>query len=168
MNITKFGHLAFYCKDLARSVRFYRDQLGLRQKFSITYGDMLDNMLENSKKTGKPVPAGDVEALSKKRDKDWIVYMEIGDGAFIELFDTDAQTANTISAEVPSCYAHVSLAVEDIFAAEAALRAAGAPIDTPPCMGLENTWQMWSHDPDGNTIEFMQYTPASWQLVGKE
>ena len=44
---------------------------------------------------------------------------------------------------------------------------AGAPIDTPPKMGLEHTYQMWSHDPDGNKIEFMQYTPESWQLVGR-
>ena len=32
---------------------------------------------------------------------------------------------------------------------------------------MDNTWQMWSHDPDGNKIEFMQYTEKSFQLVGR-
>ena len=47
------------------------------------------------------------------------------------------------------------------------IRATGAPIDSEPAMGMEHTWQMWSHDPDGNKIEFMQYTDKSYQVVGK-
>jgi hypothetical protein len=32
--------------------------------------------------------------------------------------------------------------------------------------GLENTYTMWMHDPDGNRFEIMEYTPESYQVVG--
>ena len=31
---------------------------------------------------------------------------------------------------------------------------------------LDHSWQMWTADPDGNKIEFMEYTSESWQLRG--
>ncbi|MBQ6215097.1 MAG: hypothetical protein IJJ67_06740 [Oscillospiraceae bacterium] len=34
-------------------------------------------------------------------------------------------------------------------------------------MGIENTWQMWMHDPDGNPFEVMEYTPQSYQITGR-
>lgn len=39
MKLKEIGHLAFTCKDLRESIRFYCDQLGFTHKFSILYGD---------------------------------------------------------------------------------------------------------------------------------
>lgn len=167
MNIDRFGHLAYVCKDLSDSMKFYANVLGLKHKFSISYGDMLDNILEESRKSGQEPPAEMVDALSQKRDTTWIAYYEIGEGVFVELFDAGGATEFALPDGDHLNFSHMALVVDDIFEAEKALRDAGAPIDTPPRLGLEHTWQMWSRDPDGNKIEFMQYTPKSWQLVGR-
>jgi hypothetical protein len=34
-------------------------------------------------------------------------------------------------------------------------------------MGLDHALQMWIADPDGNTIELMEYTASSLQLTGE-
>ncbi len=32
-----------------------------------------------------------------------------------------------------------------------------------PKPGLDQSWQVWIEDPDGNAIELHAYTPESWQ-----
>lgn len=167
MNIRNLGHVAFICQDLERSCRFYRDALGLRHKFSISYGDLLDNLLAEAQQSGTAPNAELVARLEPIREKIWISYFEIGTGAFVELFDAGQATLPCIPDRDHFNYDHVSLVVDDIFAAHRALIERGIPIDTPPRLGLEHTWQMWTHDPDGNKLEFMQYTDRSWQLTGR-
>lgn len=167
MAVTQFGHLAYICEDLEASVKFYRDVLGLKQKFVIYYGDWLEHMRKGAAERGETLPAEQDAALEAKKDKVWIAYMEVGEGAFIELFDKGSATTHLVPDNRYFNYSHLSLATDDIFALEKTLRENGAVIDSPPAMGLEHTYQMWSHDPDGNRIEFMQYTPKSWQIVGR-
>lgn len=163
MKVKEIGHLAFTCKDLEESIRFYGEKLGFRNKFSIYYSDMLEHIRKNN-----PDAQGEfVEQLEKNRDKMWISYFDIGNGQFVELFDAGAATVACVPGREHLNYSHVALVVEDIHAAHAELMEKGIPVDTPPQLGLEGTWQMWSHDPDGNKIEFMQYTEKSWQLIGR-
>lgn len=163
MKIKQYGHLAFTCKDIEKSVHFYRDILGLKKKFSITYGDWLNHLQDEAKEKGETVEQSEVERLSSIANQDWIVYMEISDGAFIELFNGEGR--EIVQGECR--FTHIALIVDDIFELEKSLKEKGVQIDSAPSFGLENTWQMWSQDPDGNKIEFMQYTPESWQVVGK-
>ena len=165
--ITQFGHLAFTCQDLEASVKFYRDVLGLKQKFTIYYGDWLDHMKKTAAAEGRELPAEMLESLEAKRGTAWIAYFEIGEGAFVELFDKGGATELFVPDGRYFNYQHMSLVTDDIFALEKQLIERGATIDSAPALGLETTWQMWSHDPDGNKIEFMQYTPTSWQLIGR-
>jgi len=161
MKIKEIGHLAFTCADLDTSVAFYRDKLGFTNKFTISYGELLDSM--------GPSPDPETAArLGAIRDRIWISYFDIGNGQFVELFDKGGATIPCVPGSEHLNYSHLALLVEDIHAAHAELIEKGVPIDTPPKLGLEGTWQMWSHDPDGNKIEFMQYTAASWQLTGKK
>jgi hypothetical protein len=37
---------------------------------------------------------------------------------------------------------------------------------TPKKLGVDNTWQIWLEDPDGNRFEVHQYTPQSTQYSG--
>ena len=53
-----------------------------------------------------------------------------------------------------------------LFAARKELEARGVTFDTQICKGPSETYQMWTHDPDGNRFEIMQYTEKSYQLVG--
>ena len=161
MQIKELGHLAFKCRDLKKSVAFYRDVLGFTPKFSLYYGDRVDCL----RKTG-----GNEEEIAKflpKYHEPWIVYMQISQRQFIELFDPEGADQNCVPNWQSLNYQHLALVVEDIHGAREELSAKGIAIDKEPSFGMEGTWQMWIHDPDGNKIEFMQYTPDSMQLTGR-
>ncbi len=149
MKVKELGHLALKCRDLKRSERFYTDVLGFERKFSLKYSDRL------------PAEQG------SDPDREWIVYLKVSDRLFIELFDPEGADKSGVPDWQTFNYQHLALIVDDIFEAERELRLHGAPIDSKPELGIDNTWQMWSHDPDGNKIEFMQYTDKSYQLVGR-
>lgn len=163
MKVAKIGHLGFICHDLERSIDFYQNKLGFKHKFTLTYGDWLDHM-----KKGDPnLDPAFAASLEAKREKPWIVYFEFGDEQFFELFDKGGASVPSLPGGDKLNYSHVALVVEDIHAVCAELKEKGVPLDSDPKMGLEHTWQMWATDPDGNRVEFMQYTDASWQLTGR-
>ena len=147
MKIKELGHLAFKCRDLEKSLHFYRDILGFPVKFCLYYADI-----------GQCIPG---------EEERWIVYVQVTERLFIELFDGRGAERLSVPSGETFNYQHLSLIVEDIHAACEELKAKGATIDDEPSLGIDNTWQMWSHDPDGNKIEFMQYTEKSFQLVGR-
>ncbi len=85
------------------------------------------------------------------------VYLKAGPRAFIELF---VGTPEPVSDK--ASYRHICLEVDNMAAEVARMRKAGVKV-TDPQMGLDQSWQAWLADPDGNAIELHQYTPASWQ-----
>ena len=87
----------------------------------------------------------------------WIRYVKVAPGQFIELF------YNRKGDNLKGSYNHVCIQVDDIFSAEKLLKDKGLPIDTAPKQGCDGNWQCWTHDPDGNKIEFMQLDPDSPQ-----
>ncbi len=147
MKVKELGHIAFTCRDVKESEKFYTEVLGFSRSFALTYGDSGD----------KRFPP----------EREWIVYMKVSDRLFLELFDAGAASKSGVPDWNTFNYQHLALIVDDIFEAERELKSRGAPVDTAPELGIDNTWQMWSHDPDGNKIEFMQYTDKSYQLVGR-
>lgn len=97
----------------------------------------------------------------------WIVYIQIAPGHFIELFPGGTGE----NGPRPLGYNHFCLLVDDLPATLKELEARGLPITGEPLLGLDNNWQYWIEDPDGNPIELMQITAdsphakadASWQ-----
>ncbi len=84
-------------------------------------------------------------------------YFHIGAGTFLELFvGKHADPAEEMG------YRHFCLEVDDIAAESDRLRAAGVEVGDIKT-GSGNSLQMWITDPDGNRIEFHQYTPAGKQ-----
>ena len=167
MRIKQFGHVAFRCKDLNESLAFYREKLGFKEKFYLTYSDYIEAMKRSAASAGVPVNQQAIDRIFPKRDKIWIVYVELGNGSFIELFDKDEATKANPPKNENFNYRHLALEVEDIHALKAELESRGVMIDSGPTLGVEGTWQMWTHDPDGNQIEWMQYTERSMQLIGR-
>lgn len=131
--ITGIGHAAFAVQDLAASLRFYCDGLGLREAFRL----FNDN--------------GDV----------WIVYLQVDDRSFVELFPGAEAPASP--AGRAAGYRHLCLTVGDIHAAARELMARGIKTDGEPRQGKDGNWQLWTTDPDGNRIELMQIAPDSLQ-----
>ena len=85
-------------------------------------------------------------------------YFKLGRRTFLEFFVGDIPA----SEEVRTAYKHICLEVDDLAATVAELRGRGIEVGDP-MLGSDNSWQAWLKDPDGNAIEFHQYTPESWQ-----
>jgi catechol 2,3-dioxygenase-like lactoylglutathione lyase family enzyme len=87
----------------------------------------------------------------------WIVYIQIAPGHFIELFPGGSGE----NEPRPLGYNHFCLLVDDLPATLKELAARGLEISGEPVQGLDNNWQYWLKDPDGNPIELMQIVATS-------
>lgn len=85
------------------------------------------------------------------------VYLKLGRRTFIEIFSgelgprADRQT-----------YRHICLEVDDVPRTVEELRGRGLQVGDAK-LGLDQSWQAWLADPDGNPIELHGYTARSWQ-----
>ena len=164
--ILGISHVAYRCKDVDKTAAFYRDVLGGEEAFSLLYSEFYNHQKKLAKEAGKELDNSFYDRFGKFGDKVWIRYVKFG-RVFVELFDSGDANDYNFPDDEHWGYQHLSLEVDDIHSFTEKIRNLGAPIDSEPQMGLEHTWQMWSHDPDGNKIEFMEYTDKSYQLVGK-
>ena len=88
------------------------------------------------------------------------VYIRLGRRTFLEFF---------VGADIPAkgqkpctTYRHICLEVDNLAKTVEELRARGIEVSDPK-LGMDNSWQAWTADPDGNAIEFHEYTATSWQ-----
>lgn len=127
------SHVAVGAADLEKSAAFYRDALGLAEAFRLDRED------------GSP----------------WIVYLDAGPGAFVEVIARRADA----SAPRPKCpgLPHLCLAVGDLDAAVARLRERGVAIAQEIVRGRDGNRQAWVADPDGNPVELMELAPDGLQ-----
>lgn len=165
--IIGMSHVAFKCKNLEETYRFYTEVLGGVPAFELLYSEFYIFQKQKAEQEGHPLDPSFDENFGKYGDRVWIRYVKFG-SVFVELFDAGPATENMFPDDFHFNYQHLSLEVDDMAGFTEKIRQAGAPIDSEPAMGMEHTWQMWSHDPDGNRIEFMQYTDRSYQVVGKK
>ncbi|MDI9585173.1 MAG: VOC family protein [Acidobacteriota bacterium] len=84
------------------------------------------------------------------------VYLHVAGRSFIELF------TGTHDASQGGSYRHICLEVEDVAQAVEILRERGVEISDAK-LGMDNSWQAWITDPDGNRLELHSYTSESWQ-----
>jgi lactoylglutathione lyase len=90
-----------------------------------------------------------------------LVYIRVTASQFIELFPG----ANEPRLETNASGAvHICLEVDDIQKSFAEMTGRGLEATGQPVLGADNSWQFWTKDPDGNPIEFHQFTPESLQL----
>jgi lactoylglutathione lyase len=89
-----------------------------------------------------------------------IVYFYIAPGQFIEIFPDGTGTQPE---DGGIGIKHICIEVDDAAAFLEEFRARGGVIDTPLTIGYAKCVQFWTHDPDGNKIEFMELPPESLQ-----
>lgn len=163
------SHLGFNCKDLEKSIAFYRDILGCKEKLTMTYGDMVDDMKKKALEKGEKEPFY-LKAMEKMRNTKWSVYMSWSENTFIELFYIPRARRNRVPNPADDLnYTHYSLQVSDLkaFRDQVIARGGALYIDRDIEMGMDNTWVMWMKDPDGNPFEIMEYTADSYQVIGR-
>jgi len=132
-NFKRIGHIALRAKDIDASIAFYRDILGMEEAFRM-YNE-----------------AGKLNTI----------YLCLAPGQFIEIFP-DGLVERKIDADTIG-YSHLCIEVEEAAKTLETLRAKGLPVDSELQTGLSKCRMFWTHDPDGNRIEFMELTPESLQ-----
>lgn len=93
-----------------------------------------------------------------KNGKPFGFYLRISDLQFIEVFYREPGASPSPAPPI----GHICLETDDIPALRQALLAHGVNT-TEPKLGADQSWQMWTSDPDGTPIEFHQYTERSCQ-----
>ena len=127
------GHLAIRARDIEASAKFYVEVVGFEEAFRMHNGE-----------------GGKLSAI----------YIYIAPSQFIEIFPngTGELTGNNDIG-----IKHICIEVENAAKCQEELRGRGAPIDTELKTGFSKCLQFWTHDPDGNRIEFMELPPESLQ-----
>lgn len=92
-----------------------------------------------------------------KEGKRYGIYLKAGGRTFVELFAGKPEPR----AEGQS-FGHICLEVDDINTTVTDLKSRGVDVGEIS-LGMDNSYQAWFSDPDGNRFELMQYTPTSWQ-----
>jgi len=134
MSKISIAHAAVTVKDMEKSLQFYTQALGFEKAFEIA-----------EPKTGEP----------------WIVYLNVCDGQFVELFYGGSED-NPWRPALEG-FNHLCFAVEDINEATQKVLDAGFEMDVMPQKGGDNNWQAWTRDPNGVRIELMCIDPSSPQ-----
>ncbi len=139
--ITQLAHINLFSDQPKEMIDFYVNKLGLKIAFTLD--------------TEKGVPFG------------W--YIKCGKMTFIEIFDQVGavrQWGGKVTAlEHGSKFKHLCLEAEDLENFRDVLIEKGVSISSIT-VGMDNSKQAWIKDPDGNDIELMEYTPASFQKRG--
>jgi lactoylglutathione lyase/glyoxylase I family protein len=95
-----------------------------------------------------------------RNGKPYGFYLDAGGRTNVEVFEkgeTSFSDANQIN--------HICLEVHSLDKAIAAIRSKGVSI-TDKKLGVDDTWQAWTADPNGVKIELFEYTPKSAQFAG--
>lgn len=90
----------------------------------------------------------------------WLIYIKVAENQFIELFPGASGPRNECKT---AGLVHICLQVDDIHKTYEELTARGVSTNGEPFIACDNTWQFWTADPDGNPIEFHQFTAESMQ-----
>jgi catechol 2,3-dioxygenase-like lactoylglutathione lyase family enzyme len=140
--ITQLAHLNLFTDRHQEMLKFYTDALGLKIQFT------LDN--------NEGVPFG------------W--YLACGKMTFIEIFDQAGAVrqwgGKVTELQHGSKFRHLCFDVKDLEAYREMLIRKKIPVSAIT-VGMDHSKQAWVKDPDGNDIELMEYTPASFQVVTK-
>lgn len=91
----------------------------------------------------------------------WIVNVQFEDGSSIELFYPRPEKF-PLGTELGRN--HPAFRVDDIHALERRLVSYGVPITSPARIVRDGNWQLWCTDPNGYSVEFMEYVPDCPQL----
>jgi catechol 2,3-dioxygenase-like lactoylglutathione lyase family enzyme len=142
--IKSFHHTAVSVSDLDRSIEFYRDVLGMTLEWRI----------DHRKSEG-------LEKVVGLRNVDVSYAMLSGWGGRIELFQYHSPIGKPYPPDKPVSdkgITHFAFEVENIDALFEKLTACGVHFNSQPTDIRPGVRATYFHDPDGITIEFVQYS----------
>lgn len=156
MEYINIMHIAFYTDKMEEMMDFYTNKIGGKIKSISRYSIYKD-------RDDRP----DMQKIARENpDGIFNCYIELAPNQFIELFPaTEGQKEHPGFGEHKG-YFHFALLVEDIFETKKKLEDRGMVFNRDISKGPSETYQLWTHDPDDNYFEIMQFTENSLQLKG--
>lgn len=143
MIIRQLAHLCLFTNQLDTMVAFYRDKLGFPVAFTMRNQDGYQ----------------------------FGYYFNLGNNTFVEIFDQAGAAKMWGGQTEPRKpnqgvrFGHFCLEVLGLEEACRELESRGVKILRPVKTGIDHSRQAWIEDPDGNSIELMEYTAKSLQLT---
>jgi len=138
--IKQIGHNALRVTDMGKSVAFYQDVVGMTKEFEV-----LDE-------AGNP----------------WIVYLKAGERQFLELFYDGVRDHSRDYDGKKIGYHHFCVEIKDLEKTGERLLDAGYINSTETKPGGDHNQGFWINDPDGNAVEFVNYSPKSPHVLSNK
>ncbi len=143
MTVTSIRHTGIVVSDMERSVRFYRDLLGMK-----VWADFKDD---------SPY----VQAVTEVQGANlWMIKLQAQDGGSIELLQYLSHPQSVPSPPTRACDVgcnHVALRVDDIDALHEKLKAAGIRFHAPPAVSPDGGAKVtYCRDPEGVMVELVE------------
>ncbi len=156
MKFNALMHVNLRVKNWNKMVDFYQNKLGLKAKVIVKYKEYLHS-------TNRPQEKAIAE---KKPNKIMYGYFEVCPGQFIEMSPWNGDEKDDVEWNTRLGLNHFALTVDDIQSTYKEFKEKGIPALNEPSKGPAGTWKFWSHDPENNYFEVMQYTKDSYQVNG--
>ena len=159
--IKNLGHTAFNMKNEKAMIHFYRDILEMKELFTLTLGPVLkqfapDGIDEN---TLTEEQKGRLDWIRSVADKPWLTYFKLSDGQFIELFyDLGRNPREIPDRHAVYGYSKLNFEVDDAAALAEHLKTCGVALKDGLHPTLDGNLEISVLDPDGNEVQFTQYT----------
>jgi catechol 2,3-dioxygenase-like lactoylglutathione lyase family enzyme len=135
ITVNNFSHVSTRVTDIEKTLKFYRDTLGLTVIFDIE------------------LPGGIGRAVGCKTADNGAI-------EFVELHDPEG---GTVKIDGSSDTAMTAFSVDDIQASYSALKAAG--LNPPPPFAVEGVTMMFIPDPDGRNVEIAEFSNGANTVV---
>ena len=161
------AHASFNMKNTDEMIHFYRDILGMKEQFSLHWGDLIPERVRGLKP--EEVPADTDPRLMKllqmpeemRKDK-WLSYFKLADGQFVELFYPGPQTKRTIEKRWDNYgYTKLNFEVDSIEAIRQVLLDGGVELSQDIHPTLDGSREIQVYDPDGNEVQFTEYSKTA-------
>lgn len=158
--IKKLAHASFNMKNEEAMLHFYRDVLGMKQKFTLT----LEKVAAQFEKPGiNPDTFNDEQRriyhwAKSAGSRPWLTYLELSDTQFIELFYDLGNNPREIE-DRRSIYGYTKLnfEVDDVLKIKELLLENGYELKEDYHPTVDGSFEISVFDPDGNEVQFTQY-----------
>lgn len=137
--IKGIAHQAIRARDMEKTARFYIEVFGMKEAFRLYTG-----------------PNGECTSI----------HIYVAPRQFIEIFKDGQEECKHDDLTIG--HHHICYEVENAEKSIEEFRSRGAVIDSEIKVGFSKCIQFWTHDPDGNKIEFMELPPECKQIEATE
>ncbi|MDE7055784.1 MAG: VOC family protein [Lactobacillus sp.] len=157
MKFNSLMHINIVAKNWNNMVDFYQNKLGFKNIVLVKYGEYIN----------RPDRPEQQKIAQEDPERIMYGYFEICPGQFIEMFPKSEVEKDDDKWNTRTGLNHFALTVDDIQKTFNDFKKMGISlVSSNPSKGPSETWQFWSHDPDGNYFEVMQFTDKSYQIKG--